>query len=232
MSANDLRIANVMAQVALDLDTAGDREKMLSRVTRCAQETIEGVDFASISVRFRDGRLETFAATDEVINQADALQYSLREGPCYETAATTKEAVATDDLSTDPRWPGYGPAAATLGLRAQLAVLFYDNPQSRGALNLYSSTADTFAEQLPLAQLFARHAAIAMGHSYTVEGLKEALGTRKTIGQALGIVMERYGLNEDRAFEFLMRVSQTGNVKLRIVAAQIVDEVNEAVTDD
>jgi GAF domain-containing protein len=231
MSANDLRIASAMAQVALDLDTAGDRDEMLSRVTHFARETIQGVDFASISVRFRDGHLETFASTAEVINQADALQYALREGPCYETAATTVKAVATDDLSTDARWPSYGPAAAALGLRAQLAVLFYDNPQSRGALNLYSSTAATFAEQLPLAQLFARHAAIAMGHSYTVEGLKEALATRKSIGQALGIVMERYGLDEDRAFEFLLRVSQTGNVKLRNVAAQIVDEVNASGGD-
>jgi GAF domain-containing protein len=227
VSANDLRVASVMAQVAQDLETSGDRDEMLSRVTRFACETIPGVGFASVSVRFRDGHLETFAATDAVIIRADALQYELREGPCYETASA-KEAVSSDDVATDPRWPAYGPAAADLGLRAQLAVLFYDNPQSRGALNLYSSDAKGLSKQLPLAQLFAKHAAIAMGHSYTVEGLRDALSTRKTIGQAVGIVMERYRLSEDRAFDFLMRVSQTGNVKLRKVAAQIVNEANDA----
>ena len=46
------------------------------------------------------------------------------------------------------------------------------------------------------------------------------------IGQALGIVMERYGIDEDRAFQFMVRVSQDSNVKVREVAADIVAGVN------
>jgi len=49
---------------------------------------------------------------------------------------------------------------------------------------------------------------------------------RKVIGQAIGILMERYEMNEDRAFAFLVRASSHGNVKLRSVAQELVDQRN------
>ena len=73
-----------------------------------------------------------------------------------------------------------------------------------------------------MAWLFAMHAALAMGRRRQIEQLNEALHTRKVIGQAIGIVMERYELDEDRALQFLVRVSRTGNIKLRTVAQEIV----------
>jgi AmiR/NasT family two-component response regulator len=75
--------------------------------------------------------------------------------------------------------------------------------------------------------LFATHAAIAMGHVRTVGGLVKALTTRKIIGAAIGITMERYQIDEDQAFKFLVRVSQTGNIKLRDVAAQLVSRARD-----
>ena len=52
--------------------------------------------------------------------------------------------------------------------------------------------------------------------------LEQALITRKTIGQGLGIVMERYNMTEMRALQFLIRVSRDSNIKLREVAAELV----------
>ena len=77
-----------------------------------------------------------------------------------------------------------------------------------------------------IANLFATHAAIALGHAREREHLNEALQSRKLIGQAVGIVMERYSMNEDRAFDFLVRASSHGNIKLRQVAQELVDEIN------
>jgi GAF domain-containing protein len=223
MSAEDLRLATVMAQVALTLGAAPNLDETLVSITRSACDTIPGADFASISARFRDGHLETLAPTHELVTQADALQYDLREGPCYE-AATEDKTVVADDLEADPRWSRYGPAVAKLGIRSQLALELYDNPESRGALNLYSAERGILTNQLDLAELFATHAAIAMGHVRTVGGLVQALSTRKLIGEAIGITMERYRIDEDAAFKFLVRVSQTSNIKLRDVAAQIVSQ--------
>ena len=59
-------------------------------------------------------------------------------------------------------------------------------------------------------------------------GLNEALQTRKIIGEAIGILMERHAVNEDRAFAFLVRASSHANIKLRVVAQELVDERNNA----
>ncbi|HYO34227.1 MAG TPA: ANTAR domain-containing protein [Nocardioidaceae bacterium] len=77
-------------------------------------------------------------------------------------------------------------------------------------------------DQHQLVELFATHAGLAMGRDRTVGGLLVALGTRKVIGQAIGITMARYGIDEERAFEFLIRVSQAENLKLRDVAVGVV----------
>ena len=57
-----------------------------------------------------------------------------------------------------------------------------------------------------------------------VTTLNDALQTRLHIGQAQGLLMARYALNPDQAFALLVRISQSENVKLRDVAAQIVAE--------
>jgi AmiR/NasT family two-component response regulator len=53
--------------------------------------------------------------------------------------------------------------------------------------------------------------------------MAEAVDARKLVGQAMGILMERFDLDADRAFAVLQRYSQNGNVKLRDVAQQLID---------
>ena len=78
-----------------------------------------------------------------------------------------------------------------------------------------------------LAELFAAHAALAPGFVRRNEELTSALATRKTIGQAIGIVMERFRIDEDQAFGYLRRISSTTNVKLRDVAADVVRQTDQ-----
>ena len=128
----------------------------------------------------------------------------------------------------DQRWPNYMPRAAQKGLRAQMAIRLYTDDETLGGLNLYSTQSDTIDEDaLVLAELFASHAAIALGRSRLEGQLNEAITSRKVIGQALGILSERYQIDEDRAFQFLVRASQSGNIKLSAVAAEIVRTTNE-----
>lgn len=136
--------------------------------------------------------------------------------------------VAAAHFRHDHRWPRYIPPAVKEGLRSQLAVrLFLDDHGTVGGLNLYSTISeeiDPEAEQV--ADLFATHAAIALGNARERDSLNQLLGSRKTIGQAIGIVMERYGINQDQAFAFLVRASSTSNIKLRDIAQALVDERN------
>ena len=56
-----------------------------------------------------------------------------------------------------------------------------------------------------------------------VEGLQEALLSRDVIGQAKGILMERFHLTADQAFEQLRSSSQQLNIKLRELAARVAE---------
>ena len=60
-----------------------------------------------------------------------------------------------------------------------------------------------------------------------IETLTHSLASSRAIGQAIGLIMERYKLDSDRAFEFLVRLSQNHNVKLRVVALGIITTAEE-----
>ncbi|BBX07379.1 ANTAR domain-containing protein [Mycolicibacterium aichiense] len=52
---------------------------------------------------------------------------------------------------------------------------------------------------------------------------QEALASRDIIGQAKGMIMERYSKDANQAFEMLRQLSHDTNVPLAEVAAKIVD---------
>jgi GAF domain-containing protein len=139
--------------------------------------------------------------------------------------------VVVEHARHDQRWPNYMPKAVAKGLRAQLALRLYTEEETLGGLNLYSTCSDTVdPDARQMAELFASHAAIALGRARHEHQLNEALASRKAIGQAIGIVMERYQIDEDRAFHFLARASQTSNIKLRLIADEVIATTNERIT--
>jgi GAF domain-containing protein len=219
-------LAAIMGEVARQLDQPDSVADQLSAVLNAAVETVPGVDVASITVLHKDGRAETVAWTDPLAYQIDVMQYQLDEGPCLD-ALRRHPFLRVDDMPAEERWPVYAPKAAKKGIGSQMGLELYNDHRSIGGLNLYSRKRRAFDEDTrSTAWLFATHAALAMGRTRQAEELNTALDSRKVIGQALGIVMERFGLDEQRAFQFLIRVSRNGNVKLRDVARRIVDDRN------
>ncbi|MET7283699.1 GAF and ANTAR domain-containing protein [Kribbella sp. NPDC005582] len=218
-------LAAVMTAAAATLRAPIDLDKTLEQLLASVIDTVPGIDQASLSITSRDGTIETLAPTDQRVVQADQLQYELREGPCLE-AALAEPVVEAGDLATDPRWPQYGPKAAALGFGAQIAFQFRAEPHARGALNLYSDQPHTIDNDTrALGALFAGLIAVAMGWARQDASMNAALITRNVIGQAVGIVMERYTIDPDRAFAFLVRISQDTNTKLRTVAERIIQDV-------
>lgn len=205
----------------------GDLDATLHGITAAAVELLPDVDYASISVR-HDDRIDAVAPTDDLVLPLDIEQYSLQEGPCYEAATDTPQVIAPK-LADDPRFPHYGPRAAEVGIRSQAAFRLFERKETLGALNLYSTQVGAFEDLERTAALFRSQAAVAIAYAHEVTNLSEALETRTTIGKAMGIVMERYQLNDERAFAFLTRLSQHRNVKLRRVADEIVSEVTRKI---
>jgi GAF domain-containing protein len=201
----------------------GDLDATLRRITAAAVEIIPDVEYASITVKHADGTLETVAPTDDVLCVLDAQQYALQEGPCYEAAVDTVH-ISSPDLEHDDRFPRYGAFAVERGVRAQAGIRLFDAPDSNGALNLYALRSGAFVDLESLDVLFAHQAATAIAYAMTITNLQQALASRQLIGEAVGMVMERYHLNEERAFAFLIRTSSTSNVKLRDVAEELVHD--------
>jgi hypothetical protein len=201
--------------------TAGDLDHTLGQITAAAVEVLAEVSFASLTVKHADGGLRTVAPTDEILWALDAAQYELQEGPCYEAAVGTAHVISTD-LAADGRFPRYAERAVAAGIGAQVGLRLFDSPRAQGALNLYSPHVGAFEDIGSLGELFAHQAAVAIAYAREVHNLQEAVRTRQSIGQAIGIVMERYRLTEERAFAFLTRLSQHRNVKLRLVAQELV----------
>jgi hypothetical protein len=215
-------LVEVMDAVARSLGEPGDLPQTLGRITRSAREMVPRADYVSISIRHADGTLETVAPTDPLIEKADELQYSLREGPCYD-AITDNQVTYSGNLATDPRWPTYGPRASAMGFCSQMAMRLHTEGTIRTGLNLYSRKRAAFGDSRQVAEIFVSHAKVALGYAQEVNTLRAALATRKVIGEALAIVIEQNSIDAERAFEFLIRVSDNSQLKLRQVAAEIVE---------
>lgn len=216
-----------IAEAARTINHPRTLDETLQTIVRVARNSVPGFDQVGISTLCSNGDVETQAHAGDLVLQLDKVQYDLGEGPCVDTLRD-QHVVTAPSIRHDQRWPRYVPEAVALGLRCQLAVkLYLDDEGTLGGLNLYSTVSDEVSEEAEaIAHLFATHAAIALGHARERENLNEALQTRQLIGQAVGILMERFEMSEDRAFSFLVRASSHGNVKLREVAQELVDEVN------
>lgn len=220
---SDDTVARELARLAERMARSPDPGQTAAQVVDYARQQLDA-DYAGITLIRRRGRLETIAPTHPVVEQVDLLQYELGEGPCHDSAWQC-ETLVSQDLTADPRWPAWAPRAVELGLGSTLGVELRNRAEDRrlGSVNLFWRHPRTFtSDEIALAHLISRHAAIALVASFTVEGLTVALDGRKRIGQAQGILMERHGLTEEQAFAVLKRYSQDFNVKLRDVAEQLV----------
>ena len=212
------------AEVARDLHDQGSETLTLDRAVTIATELIEGCDHAGVTlVHDRGRRLETPAATSEVALLGDRLQYELGEGPCL-NSAQHHETTQSLDLRSEHRWPQWSrTVSAELGVRSMLCFQLFTSQRSYGALNLYSETEDAFDEQDQTVGLaLAAHVAVALAASREIDTRDAAITRRTTIGQAEGILMERYDIGPDEAFATLRRVSQSSNRKLFDLAHELV----------
>jgi hypothetical protein len=215
--------AAAFARISQELLAEPEVEHTLQEVVDLAVESIDGCDFAGISMR-RGSRVETAAASDPLVNQLDGWQYELREGPCRD-AVFVDDVYVIEDMNSEDRWPNWAPKAASLGVQSALSVRLATQKDVVGGLNLYSKTLVAYdQDQILTASIYAAHAANAIAATGQIGGLNTALQTRHKIGIAQGLLMQRYELDEDQAFQFLRRISQDANVKLHDVATKVITE--------
>lgn len=177
---------------------------------------------ASVTLVRADGGAETTATSDALVEQADDLQYAFDEGPCLR-AAEEGGAYLILNTRTDARWPRWGPAVADLGLHSVLSIHLFTDHRVLGALNLYYESRDDYSDdEVEVAKVVAAHASVALAKVRSERDLWRAIDSRHLIGQAQGMLMERFKLSPERSFSVLRRYSQEHNIKLHEVAGELV----------
>ncbi|MFC3687960.1 GAF and ANTAR domain-containing protein [Aquipuribacter hungaricus] len=216
-------LAQALTRVARTLEGSGTPAATLDGIVGAAVALVPGVDEASISLVLGRRRIVSEAATGPLPRAVDQLQAETGEGPCVD-AAYEQETVRVADMATEQRWPLFAARAAEAGARGMLSVQLFVSGDDLGALNLYSHAADAFDDESEhVGLMVASHAAIAYASVRRQAQLSEAVSSRLVIGQAQGMLMERYGLDDGQAFALLVRASRTTNDKLRVVARRLVD---------
>lgn len=174
-------------------------------------------------ILFTSGKLVPQATTGHAPQVLDLKQQETGDGPCIE-AARTQTLVQVTDTSDEIRWPQFCATARACDVRSLLCMPLWINERNLGALTLYSSKAAAFSPgDRRLLSLFATLAALALHEAQQTDQLREALSRRDLIGQAKGILMERYRISGDAAFATLARASQAVNVKLAEVARHLTE---------
>ena len=215
-------VQSTIARLAGAIVGTAGIEDALSELTGASLALIPGADCAKISI-IENGHLRSITATSQLTSSLDSAQQAAGHGPCLE-AISTKKAACCNDLRTDTRWPRFAPSATTAGVHSVLSSPI-DIPGETGAtLTLFGFRAEAFGpDSEAVGAMLANHAAMALMHHQQERQFKAALATRDVIGQAIGMVMERFGVDAPRAFAMLTAISQQTNTPLRDLATRLVD---------
>jgi GAF domain-containing protein len=211
-----------LAEAARSMQGKIGAQEMLDEAVHVAIDIIEGCDLAGMSIANPHG-IDTPAGSGDDLRRLDSLQFELNEGPCFD-ALHHHEVVLGRDLATDARWPTWGPRVASeIGVGSIVSYRLFSARDTLGAMNLYSLRTDAFdTEDIHNGGALAAHVAVALAEAQHITHLETAITLRTLIGQAEGILMERFDLSPAQAFAVLRRVSMDHNIKLNRVAEELV----------
>lgn len=215
--------ADFLTDAAAELYALRDAARVAEGIARIARDAVSCSD-AVVSFVAAHGRLSEAAGTSDEASRAVQLQNSLGGGPGI-AAIEGHSVVTCDELAGEGRWPTWARAAAAAGFRSTLAVPLHERGRAFALLQLCDVRPGVFdTERVSVATLLARRSSLVLAAVNRAEQLESAMDARTVIGQAQGILMERYDLDADRAFSVLRRYSQHANTKLRVIAEQVVRE--------
>lgn len=215
--------AEVFAELALELHAAQTLDETVEMVVRSALPMV-GCDYAGVLLAHADGIPVVGAVTDARVESLYRWQLETGAGPALDALAGGHTVYVADvGLATD--WPRWRTEAVAHEIGSVLHIPMLAGRQNVGVLSLYDAKPQAFSDvdAEPIGRIIARHATVAIASSRTTEELARKVDARKLVGLAMGILMDRHGLDGDEAFEVLRRHSQRTNTKLIGVAQQLVD---------
>lgn len=215
---------DLFSDVVRAMSASGAVDQSMEAAVAGAVDVIPSVQHAAVSMVRSGKKVDTVAATDDLVRRGDALQYELGDGPCLQSI-WQQETVQSDDLTVEERWPIWSRRAAEeLGVRSMLCLQLFVADDTLGCLNLYSRERHAFdVHDRTTALALAAHIAVALSSAHDIHNLESAVVNRTVIGQAQGMLMQRYEMDAAAAFAVLKRVSQHQNRRLHEIAKEIVE---------
>jgi hypothetical protein len=214
-----------IAEIARTLYQRRDRHGgVVAELAEHAAAELPGVDYANVTVTSGGSAVDTPAATHPCAVVLDDIQRRLSEGPCLSSAWHNKT-VHVADLHADTRWPRFrAEALANTPVRSIMGFQLFVSDRSMGSLNVFADRPGAFdGHTRKLGSLFAAHTALVWDAARREAQFQEALASRDVIGQAKGMIMERYHLDAGQAFDMLRTLSHDTNTALADVAARLID---------
>ena len=225
----DLHAAIADVLLGLDADSHAQPPAAAELFVLLAQTYIGAVGYAGVMLRAANGTLRCSTPGSGVGHLIDKLQEDAAEGPCLDAAAH-RDTVRIDDFAQDVRWPNF--TAAVLSqtpVRSLLCVPLCTLVDTVGVLSLYAGTPRALgADAEHAARILASHAALALHAVQNRRQMRAALGSRDIIGQAKGILMERYGIDGATAFTLLTRLAEQSQKPVVVIAKELVDPAQKA----
>jgi transcriptional regulator with GAF, ATPase, and Fis domain len=217
-------LAKALATLAQGVSAAESVDDTLLSVTTAAADLIDGADSADILIiAGRKKQFRSHAATSDLPRQMDDLQEQSGEGPCID-AATRATVVRVDDMKTETRWPRFSPAAIDCGVTSMLSFKLYTGQGMLAALNIFGKAANSFDDRdEEVGLMLATNAAVALQLVNNKQQFESALASRDVIGQAKGMIMERFSVGAVQAFGLLVKLSQDSNTPVATISAQLVE---------
>lgn len=233
-----------VAEVIGRLHRAVRDEDELVQVLSAATELVHGTSprLAGATVTLTGDPTLTLASSPPEVADIDKAQYDLGDGPCLR-AATTSRSVTLSRAQVRSVWPSVAAVMAThdvAGVTCRPVVL-QGAREAAGSVNVYVGDGGSGSTGARTTQQVARGAEamtdFVLGfvaraveeyvavHAARTESrrLREAMVDRAVIEQAKGVLIADHGVDADTAFAALVKMSRDSNVKVRAVAARIIE---------
>jgi len=190
-----VRVAELLARAQ------GDMAAALGELTDTAVKVVPGAQHAGITIAGRSGDVETAAASGACAVVLSEVERSYGEGPGL-AAASERRRVTIDDVTTDERWPRCcGALAEQTPIRSVMSFGLSGDANGVGALTFCAESVGAFGDKSAvLGFLLATYTSPVLDAVRRDQQFRGALASRDIVGQAKGMLMERFGIGATAAF--------------------------------
>jgi len=208
-------------------------EGVYDAICKAAVDVVPGCDRACITTMVAGGQPQTEASTDDIARRIDELEWEVREGPCVD-AMLSDRFECDSDITRSSAWPRLARlVVAETPVRGMVGYRIRVGERKVGALNVFSDTPGALTpEGAAVGAILASFASVALtaaAQNEDVRNLRTALSGNREVGKAAGLLMATHGIDDSSAIALLKTASNELNVRLSVLAADMVSDHNERV---